>query len=134
MIACDKIRRYTKPFDNAQSLLHSELEWDATIRELEIIGEATKYLLNSDLLDRKFRIVVDFRNMITHKYFGIDELEVWNVITKHIIEFEKSIFKVLELFDKDMLIEAIDCSIEDFKYNQKVVDLLNNLKDKIDIK
>ena len=42
-VAMDKIHRYTNKFDNAQDLLNSELEWDAAIRELEIIGEATNY-------------------------------------------------------------------------------------------
>ena len=34
LIAINKIKRYTKDIDNAEELLNSELEWDATIREL----------------------------------------------------------------------------------------------------
>ena len=72
-VAMDKIHRYTNKFDNAQDLLNSELEWDATIRELEILGEATNYLLKSNHIDKKYRRIVDFRNQIIHGYFGIDE-------------------------------------------------------------
>ena len=80
LIAIDKIKRYSKPFLNAQELLYSEMAWDACIRELELIGEATKYLLNANLLDNSYRRVVDFRNQITHGYFGINEEIVWDVI------------------------------------------------------
>ena len=31
-----------------------------------------------------FRKVVNFRNVITHGYFGIDEVEVWSVIKRHL--------------------------------------------------
>jgi len=83
-IAIDKIERYIKSFEDGSSLLSSELHWDATIRELEIIGEATKYLLEDELLEKKYRRIVDFRNQIVHGYFGIDETIVWDVVTLQI--------------------------------------------------
>ena len=50
------------------------MEWDATLRRLEIIGEATKYLITMDILNnREYRKIVDFRNVISHAYFGVDE-------------------------------------------------------------
>ena len=52
-IACNKIQRYTKNFSNADDFKWSELEWDATIRELEIIGEATNALIKSEVLENK---------------------------------------------------------------------------------
>jgi uncharacterized protein with HEPN domain len=81
LIAIDKIKRYTKKISNGTELLNDELSWDATIRELEIIGEATKILLNESFLeDKKYRRIVDFRNQINHGYFGIDEDIVWDVM------------------------------------------------------
>ena len=53
-IAVDKISRYTQTFTNGSELLSSELHWDATIRELEVIGEATKYLLKDELIEKKY--------------------------------------------------------------------------------
>lgn len=73
LLAIDKIRRYTDKFTNPQDLLYDELSWDATIRELEVIGEATKYLLDTNLIGDKNRRIVNFRNQISHGYFGIDE-------------------------------------------------------------
>ena len=52
-IATNKISRYTNKFDNADDFLNSEMQWDATIRELEIIGEATNNLLKLKILDEE---------------------------------------------------------------------------------
>jgi len=42
------------------------------MREMKIIGDATNNLIKENFLDRKYRVIVDFRNLITHAYFGID--------------------------------------------------------------
>jgi len=56
-IANNKIKRYTKNFKNAEELFWSELEWDATIRELEIIGEVTNKLIKYNFLSNNVNIV-----------------------------------------------------------------------------
>ena len=42
LVAMDKISRYHAEFDDAQSFYYDEKSFDATIRELQIVGEATK--------------------------------------------------------------------------------------------
>ena len=49
-IAIEKIREYTQHFNNPSDFKHSSLHWDASMRQLEIIGEA----LNKLLKDEKF--------------------------------------------------------------------------------
>ena len=96
-IAHNKISRYIAKFDNAQDLLWSELEWDATMRELEIIGEATNTLIKLNIIDnKKFRKIVDFRNLLIHGYFGIDENEVWEVLQdkNYISDFDKLLLDI----------------------------------------
>ena len=44
-IASLKIEKVVSEFDNAQTLLYDFRSWDSVIREFEIIGEASKYLL-----------------------------------------------------------------------------------------
>lgn len=82
-VAIQKIKLYTKDFCDEEELRFSSLHWDATIRELEIIGEALNTLLDDEyftsLSPAYFRKVVNFRNAIAHGYFGIDISEVWNV-------------------------------------------------------
>ena len=94
-IAINKIQRYTHKFLDADTLRWSEMEWDATIRELEIIGEATRVLIASDILEnKKYRKIVDFRNIIAHGYFGLDEEEVFDVIRKKLKPFEEELINL----------------------------------------
>ena len=83
-----RIDDYVKDIGSAESLRQDSLRWDATIRQLEIVGEAMGNILKDDVLATSapdyFRKVVNFRNVITHGYFGIDEGEVWSVIKKHL--------------------------------------------------
>lgn len=87
-VAVHKIKEYTQPFANENDFRHNSLHWDATIRQLEVIGEALNNLLDDDdfsaLSPKYFRKVVNFRNAISHGYFGIDLDEVWNVTHQHL--------------------------------------------------
>lgn len=124
-IAINKIQRYTKKFANAEDFRWSELEWDASLRELEIIGEATKALINSNILENnKYRRIVDFRNLITHAYFGIDEDEVFSVIKEKLNTLHEELITLIKT--KNISInEAISLAIEE---NIKTTQLTNYLK------
>ncbi len=76
LVAMDKIARYHSEHSDAQSFYHDEKSFDATMRELQIIGEATKHLITSRKLANEYRVIVDFRNLIVHEYFGIDSDEI----------------------------------------------------------
>ena len=97
-VAIWKIKLYTKGISSADNLLHDEIRWDATIRNLEIIGEATNNILKDDrfaqLSPKYFRKVVNFRNMISHGYFGISQEEVWNIITEKLDILESDMKKI----------------------------------------
>ena len=83
-VAVHQLQKYTEPFSSKDDFRHSSLHWDASIRQLEIIGEALNKLLENENFSRVspkyFRKIVNFRNVISHGYFGIDVDEVWNVI------------------------------------------------------
>ena len=120
-IAIDKIERYTLGFDSADTLLHNEVYWDATIRELEIIGEATKYLLNDELLDKSYRRIVDFRNQITHGYLGIDTDIVWSVLKDKLPIYKSNLLDIV--LEKNIhLNTAINYAREEFKTQKKYID------------
>jgi len=80
LVAILKIKHYTKDFRDARSLKYDFKSWDAVIREFEIIGEATNNLIKYDYFSNDKREIVDFRNILIHEYFGIDETEVWGII------------------------------------------------------
>jgi uncharacterized protein with HEPN domain len=67
----------------------------ATERELEIIGEAMKNIINidSNLTFSNARQIVNTRNWVIHNYDKVDEVIIWGIITKHLpilkLEVEK---------------------------------------------
>ena len=70
---------------NVEEFAQNRLVYSATIREFEIIGEATIHL-SSETLKKydsiAWRDLKDFRNILIHEYFGVDHQIVWNTIQK----------------------------------------------------
>lgn len=126
-VAILKIEYVAKDFSNIQDLLHDFKSWDTIIREFEIIGEATKYLINQELLNKNFQIVVDFRNLIIHEYFGIDPNEVDNIIKNDLGNFKKMILSLINNINTDLKNELINATIEDNKYLSFIVQALQKL-------
>jgi uncharacterized protein with HEPN domain len=84
------------------------MSFDATMRELQIIGEATKHLLQSGTLDDSHRVIVDFRNLIVHEYFGVDAEEIWEILREELPPFRGRIEKLLKLSDRDIVLEILE--------------------------
>ncbi len=126
-IAIDKISRYTQTFINGSELVSSELHWDATIRELEVIGEATKYLLNDELIEAKYRRIVDFRNQIMHGYFGIDEVIVWDVIVSKLPEYKNDLKNMVREASLDLSF-AIEHAKKEYTEQKDVSTFLEKLE------
>ncbi|MCF7859108.1 MAG: DUF86 domain-containing protein [Candidatus Cloacimonetes bacterium] len=126
-IAFNKIARYTFRFGDLESFYHSELEWDAKIRELELLGEATKTLLNLNVINNKYIRIVDFRNQISHEYFGIDKEIIWDIVKNKLPEYIDELKEIVK--DKNInLAEAIISAIEEKKFNKTVVQFLDKLR------
>jgi uncharacterized protein with HEPN domain len=117
LLSAIKLRQIIARVDNAQQLAADYVLFDATIRELQIVGDATNTLIKAGIVDRSYQIVVDFRNKITHEYFGINIDVVWDVVATEIPDFIKHIEVVIlpEKIDKDDLIDALECAINDCK-------------------
>jgi uncharacterized protein with HEPN domain len=57
--------------------------YSAVIREFEIIGEAVGKLpeeLKASCPDVEWQDIKDFRNLLSHEYFGVDLEIVWKII------------------------------------------------------
>jgi uncharacterized protein with HEPN domain len=84
--ACDKIVRFASGFSREQ-FLADERTYDAIMRNLEIIGEASKHV--SEDARKKFpavewRKIAAFRDIVAHEYFGIDENILWDIVTNKV--------------------------------------------------
>jgi uncharacterized protein with HEPN domain len=82
LAAIRKIERYTAGME-AGAFQRDEKTVDAVVRNLEIIGEATRRFL-PDFTDRypevPWRKVAGMRNRIVHDYFGLDLEIIWQVV------------------------------------------------------
>lgn len=71
---------------------------DAVIRQLEIIGEATKNLsdgLRSAHPEIPWRRIAGLRDVLIHGYMGVDLAAVWEITQKNLPDLERRIEKVL---------------------------------------
>lgn len=73
--------------------------FSATIRELEIIGEAIRNI--SDEIKAQYPEVLwheirSFRNKITHEYFGVDGRIVWDIVQNELELLKHQISAILE--------------------------------------
>ena len=68
------------------------------------------------MLDESFRMIVDFRNKITHEYFGVDHEIVWEVVQNDIPLLMDSIDNLISsLPSNNLLIEALECAESDHR-------------------
>ena len=84
MIAfAEKVIAYTAGL-NQEQFIASGLTYDATLRNLELIGEAATHVpesiraVNSHV---PWRLVIATRNRLIHGYLGIDTDTLWSIIT-----------------------------------------------------
>lgn len=116
-VALEKIRLYTYEFDCADGFRHSSLHWDATIRQLEILGEALNHLLNDEIFSsyapKYFRKIVNFRNVIVHEYFGIDEEEVWDVVNNKLMMLSDDMKIIVKEIDITLAVLSVLDEVED---------------------
>jgi uncharacterized protein with HEPN domain len=73
----------------------------ASIKQLEIIGEAANYLTSetrSKFSDIECRQIVGMRNILVHEYFGIDNNLIWQVIIFDLPALKIKVEAVLSTF------------------------------------
>ena len=100
--AIKKIRRYAAA-GHAEFMAQSHWQ-DATIRQLEIIGEATKRLseeMRSAHPHIPWRRIAGLRDVLIHDYMGVDLNVVWNIIQGRIPELEDEIRAILGKTSQD---------------------------------
>ncbi len=95
--AIAEIESYTNQVSFDNFVANSMMRF-ASVKQLEIIGEAANYV--SDDLKTKFpeipwSKIVGMRNILVHKYFGVDENIVWGIIKKDLSELKIQIERIL---------------------------------------
>ena len=96
--AIDEIGSFTDGVDFEAFRQDSMLK-SACIYQLGIIGEASNHLsdeLKSENDSIPWGEIVGLRNIIIHKYFGVDEKVVWDIIQQDLPDLESQCQDILE--------------------------------------
>ncbi len=101
--AINKIESYISVGHDA---FFSQTHWqDAVIRQLEILGEATKRLspaLRSRYPDIPWKRMAGLRDVLIHDYFGVDLNMVWQIAQEYLPKLRAEI-EAMFLSEEDAL-------------------------------
>ena len=93
-----KIEAYTKKVN--QKIFHNDtLVQDAVIRQIEIIGEATKRLsskVRANNSEIPWDDIAGMRDKLIHDYFGVNADEVWLTVQRDIPALKKQVSRILK--------------------------------------
>ena len=81
-----KVLLYTEGFDQ-QRFVTSGLNYDATLRNLEPIGEAANQIpeaIRVTMPQIQWRQIIAVRNRVAHGYLGLDNDTLWSIIREDI--------------------------------------------------
>lgn len=82
----EKVLTYTDGLDQA-AFVASGLNFDATLRNLELIGEAATHIpqtVRQAHAEIPWRMIVATRNRLIHGYLGIDDDTVWSIVQEEV--------------------------------------------------
>ncbi|MBQ8098822.1 MAG: DUF86 domain-containing protein [Bacteroidaceae bacterium] len=108
LLAIDRVVRYTegKSFDD---FVADDMMYYAVVKNIEIIGEAANMLtmeFQNSHPQTPWKMVKGMRNYIVHEYFQIDNIVVWDVVTKNLMELRKQIVSYIADTDCGTWIDA----------------------------
>ncbi len=86
--ACGKIVLYTEGMSFEQFTTDTKT-YDAVVRNLEIIGEASKNIPDTarvTMPEIEWRKAAGLRDIIAHAYFGIDDQILWDIVKRKVPE------------------------------------------------
>ena len=96
--AIKKIEKYTNSL-NYERFCSDEKTVDAVIRNMEIVGEASKNI-PSELKDKFPKIpwkkMTGLRNIVAHEYFGVDLKIIWEIASENLPAVKPLLKQVLK--------------------------------------
>jgi uncharacterized protein with HEPN domain len=96
--AINKIEHYTRHISFEQ-LMKDERTKDAILRNIQIIGEATKHIPDSLVAahpDIDWSGIAGTRDIITHRYFRVDWHLIWTSIQEELPVLKVQVLKLMQ--------------------------------------
>lgn len=81
--AISEIENYIQDADK-DTFVNNSMMFNATLHQLEIIGEAANGLSDEFLMEHPsipWARIIGLRNLIVHEYFGVDDQTIWSIVT-----------------------------------------------------
>ncbi|MGC2063897.1 MAG: DUF86 domain-containing protein [Thermodesulfovibrionales bacterium] len=100
--AISRVREYVHGLDRERFISDSKTV-DAVIRNLEIIGEASRKLpddIKAASAEVEWSKIIAMRNILTHEYFGVNNLLLWDIITNKLGTLESTCQRLLKAPDQ----------------------------------
>ncbi len=95
----DLIFDFCKEIKNASEFLNDKKTVRATIRSLEIIGEAVKKLpkeITDNYPEIPWKSIAAMRDILIYEYFGVNMNLVWNTIQKELLPLRNAAQKIID--------------------------------------
>lgn len=120
LLAIHGIKRTSANMKTVQSFERNYVAYNAIMHELEVIGEAMKYVLSSKELKphlkAEWKKIVAFRNIVVHEYFGVSTDDVFSIIKDNLPLLEQDLIKLIrKINDKSNVKLAIASARLDFQ-------------------
>ena len=98
LTALSDIKEFTEGMTK-KDFLKNKMAEHAVVRNIEVVGEASKNLsarFKEKHKDVPWKDMIKMRNKVTHFYFGIDYNIVWKVIKRDVLALEKKLKAIVE--------------------------------------
>ena len=95
--ACEKVMR-SEGLD-FHAFVRNELVYDAVLRNLEVLGEAAKKVLDSVRARHpsvEWRAIAGLRDVLAHAYFALDEATLWDIVAQKVPALAEVLRQILE--------------------------------------
>jgi len=89
---------------NFDSFLENSMMRFASIKQIEIIGEAANYITEetkNKFSEIQWRQIIGLRHILVHEYFGIDNKLIWQIIANDIPKLKAGIENVLTSLENE---------------------------------
>ena len=93
----ENVISYTDGFEQ-ERFINSGITYDATLRNLELIGEAATHIpqaVRDEHSEIPWRMMIATRNKLIHGYLGIDNDTFWSIIQTDVPELLKQLKKLI---------------------------------------
>ncbi len=86
------------------AFLNNSMMRFACIKQLEIIGEASKHIseeIKIEFSEIEWNQIKGMRNIFAHEYFGIDSRVVWEIIKHDLPDLKTKVVAILDSFSEE---------------------------------